>query len=63
VRLRLSLDYNGVEPEGTKASSQLAMRHTLNVVVDSGRALVVTDAADPVTDGRVAVEVTATILR
>ena len=64
VRLQLSLEYK-VQDEGAagKNTSVRGMRQNINVVTESGRPLEVADSSDPLGDRRVAVEVTATIVR
>lgn len=65
IRLRLTLDYNIVsgtdlKPDDFKASTEV--REHLGLVLESGKSLVVSESADPLSDRRVKLEVTATIL-
>lgn len=65
IQLELTIDYN---PIGgfTKESSQLRpteINQSMTVVLQSGKPVVVSQAADPVTDRKVIVEVVATILK
>jgi hypothetical protein len=63
VRLHVSLDYNSDNPADAAGYPPLSLRQSIDVVADNGRPMVVADAADPVTDRRVQVEITATIVR
>lgn len=65
IQLELTIDYN---PLGvfTKESGQLRpteINQSMTVVLQSGKPVVVSQAADPVTDRKVIVEVVATILK
>lgn len=65
IQLELTIDYN---PIGgfTKESAQLRpteINQSMTVVLQSGKPVVVSQAADPVTDRKVIVEVVATILK
>jgi hypothetical protein len=64
VRLQLSLDYNIVSPnaDATTPTSATEVRESLGMVLESGKPLVVSESADPLSDRRVKLEVTATIL-
>jgi hypothetical protein len=64
IRLQLSLEYK-VQDEGAggKAFPVRGMRQNINVVAESGRPLEVADSSDPLGDRRVAIEVTATIVK
>jgi hypothetical protein len=64
IRLHLSLEYKVQdEAAGGKSFPVRGMRQNINVVAESGRPLAVADSSDPLGDRRVAVEVTATIVR
>lgn len=63
VRTRLSVEYTPTMPEGASGPPPFFVRETLNVWLDTGKPMVVSEAADPVSDRRLTVEVTATILR
>jgi hypothetical protein len=64
IRLQLSLEYKVQdEAAGGKTASVRGMRQNINVVAESGRPLAVADSSDPLGDRRVAIEVTATIVR
>jgi len=75
IRLGLSLEYNFVEtsrpaetPEERSARERmqypkLEIRERLGLVLEDGKTLRVTQSADPLSDRRVSLEVTASILR
>jgi hypothetical protein len=66
VRLRLSIDYAVQDASGgeqTPHVSTFNVREAVTVVLENGRPMMIADAADPMSDRRVQVEVTATILR
>jgi hypothetical protein len=64
IRLQLSLEYKVQdEAAGGKSFPVRGMRQNINVVAESGRPLEVADSSDPLGDRRVAVEVTATIVK
>jgi hypothetical protein len=64
IRLSLGLEYNVNDPSpDAKGLPMRGVREQFFVIAESGRPLVVADSADPVTDRRLQVEVTATILR
>ena len=64
VRVSLGLEYNVTESSPNPIGLPLrAIREQLVVILENGRPLVVADSADPVSDRRLQVEVTATILR
>jgi hypothetical protein len=64
VRLLLILEYSSIDqaPEGS-GSPKADVNFSGQVLLDSGRPMVVAEAADPVSDRRVTVEVKATIVR
>lgn len=61
VRLELSLEYQPFRNSETEQSAPL--HESLTVILQSGKPLLVSRAADPVTERRVTVEVTATIMK
>jgi hypothetical protein len=64
IRARISLDYRPNTPGGdSKAPVPPQMRVVFNVMLVDGKKIVAAQAADPTTDRRVSVEVTATILK
>ena len=63
VRTRLGIEYTPLPPDGTQGPAPFFVRETLNVWLESGKPMVVSEATDPISDRRVTVEVTATILR
>jgi hypothetical protein len=66
IRLTCSIQYNAASPPPTSATADVRstdIKQNLVLVLESGKSLVVSQATDPVSDRRVTVEVTATILR
>jgi hypothetical protein len=64
IRLGLGLEYVSVEAStDAKQFARNEIRDRLQVVLEDGKALRVAQSADPMSDRRVSVEVTATILR
>jgi hypothetical protein len=64
VKLLLLLEYSSIDQQpGTEGPPKADVNFSGQVVLDSGRPMVVAEAADPVSDRRVTVEVKATILR
>lgn len=62
VRTRISVEYRPEAPEGAKVAP-FYVRQTLNVWLEAGKPMVISEAADPISDRRLSVEVTATIIR
>jgi len=62
VRLRVSLDYDFVDPANPKAGSH-SVRESLSLVLESGRTVRAAESADPLTDRKVSLDVTATVLK
>jgi pyruvate/2-oxoglutarate dehydrogenase complex dihydrolipoamide acyltransferase (E2) component len=62
IRLQCSIQYQSAQNRdpGNRATD---IKQNFVVILDSGKPLVVTQATDPVSDRRVTVEVTATILK
>jgi hypothetical protein len=64
IKLLLILEYSSADqPPGADAAPRADVNFSGQVVLDSGRPMVVAEAADPVSDRRVTVEVKATILK
>jgi hypothetical protein len=64
IRLSLGLEYFSVQTStDPKQFTRDEIRDRLQVVLEDGKALRVAQSADPMSDRRVSVEVTATILR
>jgi hypothetical protein len=64
IRLGLGLEYFAVEPATeAKQYNRTEIRDRLQLVLDDGKPMRVAQSADPMSDRRVSVEVTATILR
>lgn len=65
LKLQLSLEYT--PKEGFKADDKGArptrLQETLNVILQTGKPLIVSQAADPSSDRRITVEVKATVLK
>ena len=66
IRLSLGLQYGWVDPTATgeaRFGSKLDVQQRLGLVLEDGKTLRVAQSADPLSDRRVNLEVTATILR
>jgi hypothetical protein len=64
IKLLLTLEYSSADQQpGADAAAKADVNFSGQVVLDSGRPMVVAEAADPVSDRRVTVEVKATILK
>lgn len=65
IQLELALQYNPPTSDAreTLKSRPTGMNHSLTVILQSGKPLVVSQAADPVSDRKVLVEVKATVLK
>jgi hypothetical protein len=65
IQLELTIDYNPLGPM-SKDTAQLRpteINQSMTVVLQSGKPMVVSQAADPVTDRKIIVEVVATIVK
>jgi hypothetical protein len=64
VRVMFTLEYRPSVGEGTSEdTAQTNISETMNVILEDGKPLVVSQSADPYTDRRVKVELKATILK
>lgn len=64
IRLELGLEYNSIDASTeAKQYPKLEIKQRLNLVLEDGKPMRVAQAADPLSDRRVSLEVTATILR
>jgi hypothetical protein len=64
IKLLLTLEYSSMDQQpGADAAAKADVNFSGHVVLESGRPMVVAEAADPVSDRRVTVEVKATILK
>lgn len=63
VRTRIGFEYTPPNPESVQGPPPFFTRQTLNVWLDSGKPMVVSEAADPISDRRFTVTVTATVIR
>lgn len=63
VRTRVGIEYTPQMPEGTQGPPPLFVRESLTVWLEGGKPMMISEAADPLTDRRISVEVTATIIR
>lgn len=65
LKLQVTLEYTPIE--GFKADEKAAqpthLNQTLNVILQSGKPMVVSQAADPSSDRRITVEVKATVMK
>ena len=65
IQLELTIDYNPLGPM-SKDAAQLRpteINQSMTIVLQSGKPMIVSQAADPVTDRKIIVEVVATILK
>lgn len=65
IQLELTIDYNPLGPMN-KDTAQLRpteINQSMTIVLQSGKPMIVSQAADPVTDRKIIVEVVATILK
>ena len=65
IRLNCSIQYNAAlaAPNDRDPRVGTDIKQNLVLILESGKSLVVSQATDPISDRRVTVEVTATILR
>ena len=63
VRTRIGIEYTPQTPEAAQGIPPLFVRESLTVWLEGGKPMVISEAADPLTDRRISVEVTATLLR
>ena len=64
IRLDVSVEYHSVDiPADGKQYPKLEVKQRLALVLDDGKTVRVSQSADPLSDRRVSLEVTATILR
>lgn len=65
IQLELTIDYNPLSPF-LKETAQLRpteINQSMTIVLQSGKPMIISQAADPVTDRKIVVEVVATILK
>lgn len=62
IRARITLDYRP-QPGSDGKMGTSSMRLAFTILLESGQKVVAAQAADPITDRRVSVEVTATVLK
>ncbi len=65
IRLRLTFEYTPAQtgPPDTRPMGPAELTESLTVVVENGKELVISQSADPLTNRRVTVEVSATVLK
>lgn len=63
VRTRVGVEYTPQAPDATQGPPPLFVREALMVWLDNGKPTVISEAADPLSDRRITVEVTANIQR
>jgi hypothetical protein len=64
IRMDLGIEYNSVDTSAEgKQYPKLEIKQRLNLVLEDGKMMRVAQSADPLSDRRVSLEVTATILR
>jgi hypothetical protein len=66
IRVRIGLNYDLVDPKAestARQSQRTQIRESLNTILENGKATMISQSADPVTDRKVTVEVKGTIVR
>jgi hypothetical protein len=63
IRVRVTLQYAAGQAQPTEQRVRTDIRQTLVLNLENGKPLVISEASDPLSDRRVTVEVTATILK
>jgi len=63
IRLRLTLQYSAGQAQTSEPHIRTDLRQSLWLILESGKPQIMSEASDPLSDRRVAVEVTATILK
>ena len=63
IRVRVTLQYAAGQAQAAEQRIRTDIRQTLVLNLENGKPLVISEASDPLSDRRVTVEVTATILR
>lgn len=63
IRVRVTLQYSAGQAQPSDPRARTDIRQTLVLNLDSGKPMLISEASDPISDRRVTVEVTATILR
>jgi hypothetical protein len=63
IRLTLSLQYNFLQPTAASVPAAMEVKERFALLLENGKALVVSQSADPLSDRRVTLEVKATILQ
>ena len=63
IRVRVTLQYAAGQAQPSEQRIRTDIRQTLVLNLENGKPLVISEASDPLSDRRVTVEVTATILR
>lgn len=66
IRLNLTIEYRPLKAEVDRkadSTSPTALNQSLTVIMTSGKPMVVSQAADPVTDRKIVIEAKATILK
>jgi len=63
IRVRITLQYAAGQAQPSEQRVRTDIRQTLVLNLENGKPLVISEASDPLSDRRVTVEVTATILK
>jgi hypothetical protein len=63
ILLSLTVEYLPLPPEGATQRRAAVLNETLTVFLQSGKPLLVSQAADPLTDRKMTLEVKATLLK
>jgi hypothetical protein len=63
IVVELTVEYNPAPPEGAPLKRPAALNEMLTVILQNGKPLLVSQAADPLTDRRMTVEVRASVVK
>jgi len=63
IRVRVTLQYSAGQAQASEQRIRTDLRQTLVLILENGKPQVISEASDPLSDRRVTVEVTATILK
>ena len=63
IRVRVTLQYSAGQAQPSEPRARTDIRQTLVLNLENGKPMMISEASDPISDRRVTVEVTATILR
>jgi hypothetical protein len=63
IAVELTVEYMPATPDATPARRPAALNEMLTVILQNGKPLLVSQAADPLTDRRMTVEVRASVVK